>query len=344
MGTVAQFCYFNLSDPFLREEGSPIPRGFATAGITASSRYGRKGKDRIDMIFRISLGCLLSVVLLFGECAIPSAASTQVRFPSLDDNGTGQPATMLDGFLFLPPDGARHPAVIFLHGCSGLGSAGAIGPRDMEWATRINSLGYTVLMVNSFTPRSIVNTCSLRVTDPDRWFDLMEKRKRDALGALSYLQSQPYVQPDKVAVIGWSQGGGVVLMVLNTKGARLPAGAPLSSFRAAVAFYPVLCSEKEQPGDWRNSVPLLLLQGWSDTWTRAPPCKSFVNGAIARGAKIEMQIYPDAYHDFDAPGVPLHTLNVYSPEGTSPYVGTDPAARTDAFARVPAFLARYLLQ
>ena len=163
-------------------------------------------------------------------------------------------------------------------------------------------------------------------------------------GALRYLQSQPYVQPDKVAVIGWSQGGGVVLMLLNTNNARLPAEAPPASFRAAVALYPVLCSEKEQPGDWRSNVPLLLLQGWSDTWTRAPPCKSFVDGAVARGAKIEMQIYPDAYHDFDAPGVPLHTLNVYSPEGTSPYVGTDPAARKDAFARVPAFLARYLLQ
>ena len=296
------------------------------------------------MILRISLGCLLSVALLFGECGIASGASTQVRFPSLDDNGGGQPATMLDGFLFLPPGNARHPAVIFLHGCSGLGSAGAIGPREMEWATVINSLGYTVLMVNSFAPRGIVNTCSLRVTDPARWFDLMEKRKRDALGALRYLQSQPYVQPDKVAVIGWSQGGGVVLMVLNTNSARLPAEASPESFRAAVAFYPVLCSEKEQPGDWRSNVPLLLLQGWSDTWTRAPPCKSFVDGAVARGAKIEMQIYPGAYHDFDAPGVPLHTLNVYSPEGTSPYVGTDPAARKDAFVRVPAFLARYLLQ
>jgi dienelactone hydrolase len=132
-------------------------------------------------------------------------------------------------------------------------------------------------------------------------------------------------------------------MLLNTN-SRLPAEAPPASFRAAVAFYPALCSEKYQPGDWRSTVPLLLLQGWNDTWTRAPPCKSFVDGAVARGAKIEMQIYPDAYHDFDAPGVPLHTLNVYSPEGTWPQVGTDPAARKDAFVRVPAFLARYLLR
>lgn len=251
---------------------------------------------------------------------------------------------MLDGFLFLPSGDARHPAIIFLHGCSGLGGAGAINPRELAWAAELNRLGYTVLMVDSFVPRGIANTCSLRVTNSARWFDLMEKRKRDARGALRYLQSQPYVQPDRIGVIGWSQGAGVVLMVLNTNSARLPAEASPASFRAAVAFYPVLCSEKEQPSDWRSNVPLLLLQGWKDTWTRAPPCKSFVDAAVARGAKIEMQIYPDAYHDFDALGVPLDTLNVYSPEGTYPYVATDPAARKDAFVRVPAFLARYLLQ
>jgi dienelactone hydrolase len=187
------------------------------------------------MIFRISLGCLFSVALLFGECGIASAASTQVRFPSLDDNGAGQPATMLDGFLFLPLGDARHPAVIFLHGCSGLGIAGAIDPGELEWwagemawAAELNRLGYAVLMVDSYAPRGIVNTCSLRVTDSARWFDLMEKRKRDARGALSYLQSQPYVQPDQIAVIGWSNGGGVVLMVLNTNSVRLPAEAPTS--------------------------------------------------------------------------------------------------------------------
>jgi dienelactone hydrolase len=87
-----------------------------------------------------------------------------------------------------------------------------------------------------------------------------------------------------------------------------------------------------------------LLQGWNDTWTPAPPCKTFVEGAVARGSKIEMQIYPSAYHGFDLPGERLHVVKAYSPEGTWPYVGTDPAARSDAFARVPAFLARYLRQ
>ena len=55
-----------------------------------------------------------------------------------------------------------------------------------------------------------------------------------------------------------------------------------------------------------------------------------------------MQLYPGAYHAFDAPNTPVQLLPVQSPPGTQPYVGTDPAARRDAFDRVPAFLARYL--
>ena len=67
-----------------------------------------------------------------------------------------------------------------------------------------------------------------------------------------------------------------------------------------------------------------------------------VESAVARSARIDLQLYPGAHHAFDAPNTPLQLLPVQSPPGTQPYVGTDPAARRDAFERVPAFLARYL--
>ena len=35
----------------------------------------------------------------------------------------------------------------------------------------------------------------------------------------------------------------------------------------------------------------------------AEPCKSLVDGAVARGAAITWQLYPDAWHDFDWPGL-----------------------------------------
>src|SRR5205085_2516323 len=173
--------------------------------------------------------------------------------------------------------------------------------------------------------------------DPAQWMNLMQKRERDAYGALQFLRAQAFVRPDRIGIIGWSQGGGVVLLSTRVGEAARLKGPGSPSFRAAVAFYPALCNDDEQAPGWSNEIPLLLLQGASDTWTRATPCERFVENAVARGARIDMQLYPGAYHAFDMPNTLLQLLPVQSRPGTLPYIGTDPAARRDAFERVPAF-------
>ena len=231
---------------------------------------------------------------------------------------------------------------MFLHGCGGLIHDGDLDERETSWAGELNRLGYAVLMVDSHWPRGIGSTCSLRVTNPDEWMKLMLKREGDAYGALQFLAAQPFVESNRIGVIGWSLGGGVVLLATRSgEGPRLN-GTGRASFRAAVAFYPALCNDDEQAPGWSNETPLLLLQGASDTWTQAAPCQRFVENAVARGARINMQIYPGAYHAFDATNIPLQLLPVQTRPGTLPYVGSDPAARRDALERVPAFLARYL--
>jgi dienelactone hydrolase len=249
---------------------------------------------------------------------------------------------VLAGHIFRPLDDGRHSALVFLHGCGGLIHDGDLDERETSWAGELNRLGYAVLMVDSHGPRGIGSTCSLRVTNPDEWMKLMLKREGDAYGALQFLAAQPFVESNRIGLIGWSLGGGVVLLATRSgEWARLN-GTGSASFRAAVAFYPALCNDDEQAPGWSNETPLLLLQGASDTWTQAAPCQRFVENAVARGARIDMQIYPGAYHAFDLPNTPLQLLPVQTRPGTLPYVGSDPAARRDALERVPAFLARYL--
>jgi dienelactone hydrolase len=268
------------------------------------------------------------------------AAQEMVHFPSLDDNGPGQPATQLDGYLFRPPGEGRHPAVVGLHGCSGMFSRShEMLPIYREWGTELSRLGYVVLIVDSFGPRRRSEMCSIG------GFDLATYRQRpkDAYGALWYLKSQPFVRGDRIAAIGWSQGGGVVLLSIPTQSLGRPASLPQGDFRAAVAFYPGSCNNERLPAGWTSTIPLLVLQGAEDVWTPLAPCKAFVESAVGRGAKIEMQVYPGAYHAFDAPNVTRRELpNYVTRAGVVPIIGTDPAARQDAFARVPAFLARYL--
>ncbi len=132
------------------------------------------------------------------------------------------------------------------------------------------------------------------------------KRPRDAYGALLFLQAQPFVRPDRIGIVGWSEGGGVVLFSIREQSLGRPAQLPLGDFRAAVAFYPGSCDEKKQKVPWKSAIPLLVLAGAGDVWSPAAPCKELVEGAVARGSPIEMQVYPGAYHDFDWPDMMVH--------------------------------------
>lgn len=84
--------------------------------------------------------------------------------------------------------------------------------------------------------------------------------------------------------------------------------------------------------------------GAEDVWTPAAPCKELLDGGAARGAKVTVQIYPGAYHDFDWPNMVRHeSPNYRTAAGVVPIQGTDPAARQDALSRVPVFLERFLM-
>ncbi len=288
------------------------------------------------------IGILLNALtwLVLGAAA---SAQDIVHFPSLYDNGPEQPGTMLDGYLFQPAGDGRHPAIVGMHGCSGMFTrkGNSLTSLYRAWASEFTRQGYVVLLVDSLGPRHHGETCSIAGFD----LDLYRRRPRDAYGALLFLQAQPYIQGDRIALVGWSQGGGVTLYAIGKQSLARPAALPQGDFRAAVAFYPGSCSERRQAADWTTSIPLLVLLGAADVWTPAEPCKAFVEGAIARGAPIEMQLYPGAYHAFDAPDRPRTELPEYrTRDGVVPIVGTDPAARQDALSRVPAFLARYLRQ
>jgi dienelactone hydrolase len=274
-----------------------------------------------------------AALLILGNSAL---AQERVKFRSLDAN-----ATVLDGYLYRAAGEGRHPAVVFLHGCGGMfnRNTGLISALEQDWAAALNAIGYSALMVDSFRPRGIDLTCSPATYNRT----VVEARPKDAYGALYYLQKQPFVRGDRIGLIGWSAGGGTVLLTIPRQSRGRPAALPQGDFRAAVAFYPALCSEQRQPASWITEIPLLVLSAAADVWTPLAPCQSFIAAAVARGSQIDLHTYAGAYHAFDAPNLPLRRLPQFTtPAGVVPIVATDPAARADALQRVPAFLARFL--
>jgi dienelactone hydrolase len=272
-----------------------------------------------------------------------AAAPETVHFTSLDG------ATNLTAFLSRPADqgDAPRPALVLLHGCSGLlNKAGRITPHYRSWTRVLLAKGYVVLAVDSATPRGFGQTCT---AGPDL-MTMLRDRPKDAYAALQYLQAQNFVQGDHVGLIGWSQGGGVVLTTINDKSIGRPAELT-QDFRVAVSFYPGACSERRQskpytevePDSWTTKMPLLLLMGEADTWTPYPPCAAFLEAAKARGNSIEIKSYPGAVHAFDAPDLDRVELPQYrTGDGPIPVEETDEEARADAILRVLGYLKAHL--
>src|SRR3954463_13870425 len=196
--------------------------------------------------FRIYLIAL--ALALFGSAAAAQQdtdapdkrALETVHFVSLDGK------TNLTAYFGRHSGDAPRPAVVLMHGCSGLLNAkGRIFPIYRAWMRALFAKGYDVLSVDSAASRGFGQTCT---AGPDR-ITMWRDRPKDAYAALGYLQAQPAVAAGRVALMGWSQGGGVVLLTINDKSIGRPP-ALKQDFKAAVAFYPGVCNDKFQSKPW----------------------------------------------------------------------------------------------
>jgi dienelactone hydrolase len=198
----------------------------------------------------------------------------------------------LQGYLRQADDAGPSPAVVLLHSCNGNWAR-----LDERWGKRIASWGYVTLTVDSFGPRGIKNC------DDSTPLDLAT----DAYRALNFLVRAPFVDPDRIAVLGFAQGGRVALM--SVEHGAIEQTSP-NKFRAAVAFYPPCGSFR---GD--VTVPTLILIGERDDLNPAAACRDMVDGRDdmgisrrpAEGVPIRLIVYPGAYHAFDAPNLKTPT-------------------------------------
>lgn len=192
----------------------------------------------------------------------------------------------LHGFLRVPGSGPS-PAIVLLHGCNG-------GWRqlDARWGPRLASWGYVTLTIDRFESRGIRSTCTSGAP---------LATVHDAYRALAFLARHPAVDPDRVAVIGFSQGAWLALLSVERGGIERSA---TEKFRAAIGFYPPCLGFKDD-----MTVPTLIMVGELDDWTPAGECRNLAEGrddwGISRekgkGVPIDLIVHPGAYHDFDIP-------------------------------------------
>lgn len=239
----------------------------------------------------------IGMAVLLAIAAAPEAAAETVRFPVATTPPTplqerlarerGQPvaaappAVELTGEFYRPAGSGPFPAEVMLHGCGGPPSRASA---DAAGAAYV-ALGYALLVADSFGARGIAQRCLVEHGAP-------ADRVMDAYGALLYLASLTVVDPDRIAVVGYSQGADAALAAVQRGGVESQFAR---RFRAAIAYFPYCVNSFST-----MSVPAVILIGELDEATPAQACKDMMAKRSGEGAPLRLVVYPGAHHSFTA--------------------------------------------
>lgn len=193
--------------------------------------------------------------------------------------------------------------------------SGHSGPDRYEfYAAAVARLGYYVVLLDGND-----------IFSPDR------QGSTRLFQAIARAQQSPQAVPGKVAVIGFSQGGG---------GALAYAARMARHVAVVIAYYPVTAFFSRDMANVVDAmkVPVLAFAGAQDTFHNCcliDTARAMATEAKQLGRPFELIVYPDAAHDFNLkPG--------NDQAGIENGIGFNRAARDDAWRRTKQALQTYL--
>ena len=212
----------------------------------------------------------------------------------------------VNGYLALPEDGGKHPAIIVIHEWWGLNDW--VKEQTQKYAGQ----GYVALAVDLYRGKVAAT--------PDDAHILMrgladDRGLRDLEAAFAYLSSRPDVDPGKIGSVGWCMGGGWSI--------KLAEDQP--KLAACVVNYGALPSDPAIIA--KIHAPVQGNFGADDQGIPTTDVRAFEAAMKAVGKPVDVKIYDGAGHAFQNP----NNKQGYRAE-----------AATDAAQRVAAFFQKYL--
>ena len=267
---------------------------------------------------RWGVGAALLLAVVTAACAqpaelLPTAPPGPVAVTS---DTVGPPGSARTGQLHLPAGPGPHPAVVLLHGCSG------VTPTVRSWAAWLAARGHVALVLDSFGPRGVRTVCTPAGNTPGPSPVPPRLRAEDAFAAAAYLRGRPDVDPDRVSAVGFSHGGSTALVTASRTAVDRLGGRP---FARVIAFYP-FCPRNGAP----LASPVLTLIGDADDWTPAERCVALHAAWRPEFGVAALHVYPGATHAFDSRGPERRYLGYL--------MRHDAAATADAGERMLRFL------
>ena len=240
-----------------------------------------------------------------------------IQFPQLTtipaDDGFEMPAQILKPKNFR--SGQKYPVIIYVYG-------GASAPQvvnafqwDTLWYQLLLEAGYVVVKVDNRSATGISKTLENSIVKR-----VGEGETRDLVSAARWLKKQSWVDPDRLGVWGWSNGGWMTLNLM-TRSQEFKAGisvAPVVDWR----FYDSKWTEgamrtpQENPEGYEATslIPrakdlhgrLLIVFGTYDDNVHPYNEMAFIDAMIAAGKDFDMMAYPMRKHGISDEAATLH--------------------------------------
>ena len=192
------------------------------------------------------------------------------------------------GILRLPdePEQQNLPLVLGVNGSKNWAD------HHLEYLAMYREMGFATFELHSFNSRNVSSTVGEQISVTTAMMIL------DAYRALDKLIQDPRIDSQRIAVTGWSLGGGVALF--SAWKPLVKAIAPEGRFAAHLSIYPPCMFDMELIEFL--DVPIHILSGELDNWVPADACEDLVVDMLAEGVDVGITVYPDAHHGFDREG------------------------------------------
>ncbi len=213
----------------------------------------------------------------------------------------------LNGYIIKPRDfdsSKKYP--LFMTQYSGPGSQSVANRWSMGWEMALVEEGYIVACVDG-------RGTGFRGEDFKKctYKDLGKLEVIDQIEAAKYFAKQPYINPARIGIYGWSYGGFMALNCIlkgNDVFAAAISVAPVTTWRYYDTIYTELYNglPQENPEGYDNNSPinfasqlkgkLLLAHGTADDNVHVQNSMDMISALVKEGKQFDMAIYPDQNH------------------------------------------------
>jgi dipeptidyl-peptidase-4 len=173
---------------------------------------------------------------------------------------------------------------------------------------------------------------------------LGELELRDLEDGITWLKQQPYVDPSRIVLHGWSYGGFMTAYALthSTSWSAGIAGAPVTDWRNYDTVYTerYMKVPRNNPQGYRDTAPrfaagklqgaILLIHGGIDDNVHRQNTEQFAYELQRLGKPFEMMIYPRQRHGFTDPRLNKHLRQLMLDFVIRAVSGSPAAVRTSA--------------